>query len=328
MRVFLTVLGDSIRLLRARALFWVAIGISVLIGLLYLSIGFDEKGMTLLFGAFNFEESFVAKGSKGAELVYLSIFRTVIVGMWLSWAAIIIALISCAPIFPDFMQEGSSGVALSKPVSRPLLFFYKFIGALLFMAVQASLFAVIVYFAIGWRVGVWNASIFWCIPILLLVFSYIYAVLVLVGIKTKSVLASVLMAVVFWLLCFSLQLGEASAYQSHRHGIGFMGGTLSEEERKSAERNHKWINSVYTVMPKPGETTALLDRWIVLEDGKSLGGSILDAAARSGGLKGKEGAATADSMERHSAGWVIGTSLLFEAFILAVACRMFSRRDF
>ena len=48
MRVFLTVLGDSIRLLRARALFWVAIGISVLIAVIYMSIGFNEKGLGML----------------------------------------------------------------------------------------------------------------------------------------------------------------------------------------------------------------------------------------------------------------------------------------
>jgi ABC-type transport system involved in multi-copper enzyme maturation permease subunit len=137
MRAFLAVLSDSMRLLRARVLFWISLGISVFAALVYLSIGFDEEGMTLLFGAFHIKEAFLAKGSQGAEIVYLAIFSKAIIGMWLSWIAIIVALISCAPIFPEFMAEGSAGVALSKPVSRPLLFAYKFIGALLFMAVQS-----------------------------------------------------------------------------------------------------------------------------------------------------------------------------------------------
>lgn len=328
MRVFLTVLGDSIRLLRARALFWVSLGITALIALVYLSIGFDEKGMSLLFGLWHFEESFVSKGSTGAELVYLQIFRTFIVGGWLSWGAIILALISCAPIYPDFMQEGSAGVALSKPVPRPLIFLYKFVGALLFMAAQAIVFTVIVFFAIGWRVGIWNLSIFWAIPILLLVFSYLYSVQALIAIKTRSVLASLLWAAVFWFLCFSLQFGEGSAYLASRRGTGMLGGPVTEEKRESSKRTHTWLHAAYTLVPKTGETTSLLDNWIVMKDGRSLASGLVDAVTQSGQVKADEGTAAKEDSKRHSAGWVIGTSLLFEAFVLALACRIFSRRDF
>jgi ABC-type transport system involved in multi-copper enzyme maturation permease subunit len=326
MRVFLTILGDSIRLLRARALFWISLGISVFAALLYLSIGFDEKGISFVFGAFHFEEAFLAKGSEGAELVYLTIFRNIIVAFWLSWIAIIIALISCAPIFPEFMSEGSAGVALSKPVSRPQLFIYKFVGALLFMAVQATLFAVIVFIAIRWRVGLWNPSVFWSVPILLLVFSYLYSVLVLLGIKTKSVMASILMTLLFWLICWVAQFGEAFTYQGARGGTGIAGMPGSGESKSSWETAHRWTRGPYAVLPKPGETTALLDRLIVLGDGESLGGSIIAAATkktRNGEFEGAE-----EELHRHSPAWVIGSSLVFELLVLALACRMFSRRDF
>ena len=326
MRAFLTVLTDSIRLLRARALFWISMGISIFAALLYLSIGFDEKGITFVFGAFHFEEAFLAKGSEGAELVYLTIFRNIIVAFWLSWIAIIIALISCAPIFPEFMGEGSAGVALSKPVSRPQLFIYKFVGALLFMAVQASLFAVIVFIAIRWRVGLWNPSVFWSVPILLLVFSYLYSVLVLLGIKTKSVMASILMTLLFWLLCWVAQFGEAFTYQGARGGTGFTGRPASAESKASWEAANQWTRGPYAVLPKPGETTALLDRLIVLGDGESLGGSIIDAASKKTGGGELDGAK--EELHRHSPAWVIGTSLAFELLVLALACRMFSRRDF
>lgn len=326
MRAFLTIIVDSIRLLRARALFWISLGISIFAALLYLSIGFDEKGITFVFGAFHFEEAFVAKGTEGAELVYLMIFRNVIVAFWLSWIAIIIALISCAPIFPEFMAEGSAGVALSKPVSRSALFIYKFIGALLFMTVQATLFAAIVFIAIRWRVGIWNPSVFWSVPILLLVFSYLYAVLVWLGIKTKSVMASILVTLLFWLVCWIAQFGEAFTYQATRGGVGLTGSPASEESKASWESAHRWTRAPYAVLPKPGETTALLDRLIVLGDGKTLGGSLIDAAVEKTRDSGLEDAK--EELHRHSPAWVIGTSLAFELLILALACRMFSRRDF
>lgn len=328
MRAFLTVLGDSVRLLRARALFWITLGISLLAAVLYLSIGFDEKGMSLLFGAFHFEEPMLAKGTEGAELMYLVIFKQLIVGAWLSWIAIVIALISCAPIFPEFLTEGSAGVSLSKPLSRPLLFFYKFIGALLFMTLQAALFTVVVFFAIRWRVGVWNPTIFWSVPVLVLVFSYLYAVMAWLGIKTRSVMASVLITLLVWLVCFCSLLTEQVAYGlAYRGSNPFSRERLSGEEQSGWKTAYPWLRIPYVVLPKPGETTGLLDRWIVLGSGKGLGTSAVDAMSNGGKLDGV-GEEAKEDLVRHSPAWIIGTSLAFEALVLALACRMFSRRDF
>jgi len=326
MRAFVTILIDSIRLLRARALFWVSLGISAFVALLYLSIGFDEKGMSLLFGAFDLEIPLLAKGSAGAELLYLGIFRNFIVSWWLTWIAIVIALVSCAPIFPEFMLEGSAGVALSKPVSRPKLFACKFIGALLFIAVQALLFAVIVFVAIRWRVGTWNPSVFWSVPVVVLVFSYLFSVLVLLGVKTRSVMASVLLTLMLWFFCFIAQSGEAVAH-SAAQGNSITGGRLSEEERARWEKVHQWARLPYLMLPKPGETTALLDRWIVLGGGGKLGQSTFDAMRKGGRIEGLDDEVKED-LERHSPAWIIGSSLAFEAVVLGLACLMFSRRDF
>jgi len=327
MRAFLTVLGDSIRLLRARALFWISLGISLLVALVYLSIGFDEKGVSVLFGAFHFEDPFLVKGSKGAEVLYLGIFSKAIIGIWLSWVAIVIALISCAPVFPEFLTEGSAGVALSKPVSRPLLFFYKFAGALLFMVVQTALFAVIVFVAIRWRIGVWNPTVLWSVPIMALVFSYLYAVLALLGIKTRSVMASLLLTLLFWFICFGSLLTEQSGYALAVRGVNpFTGMELTAEDQASWEPVYPWLRAPYAILPKTGETTALLERWIILGDGRDLSGSTIDAIGERGSLGDMEGAK--EDLKRHSTAWIIGTSLAFEALVLALACRMFSRRDF
>ena len=55
MNSFLAILGESIRLLRARKLFWISFCLSAFMALIYLSIGFNEKGITLVFGAFSIE---------------------------------------------------------------------------------------------------------------------------------------------------------------------------------------------------------------------------------------------------------------------------------
>jgi len=326
-RAFWTVLVDSVRLLRARVLFWLSLGLSVLAAFLYLSIGFNESGVELLFGVWDIEMPFMAAGTEGAELLYLGIFRTAIVGWWLSWIAIILALISCAPIFPEFMEEGSAGVTLSKPVSRGSLFLYKFVGGLMFMAVQVVLFTAIVFVAIRMRLGDWNFSVWWSVPLVLLVFSYLWAVLVVIGIRTRSVIASVLLTLLFWLGCFLFQFAEAVAYNAAERGIGLMGESLDAEQQEKWRGGHRIARVPYAILPKTGETIGLLDRWIVLGDGGKLGASTVDAMS-GGGMLEADAEALEDDLERHSPWFVIGSSLVFEAVVLGWGMWRFSRRDF
>ena len=113
MRAVLAVFMDSFRLLQARRLFWITFGISMLVALAYASIGFDEKGMTLFFGAKEFENPILREGRPEAAAFYVMIFTDWIVGLWLAWFALGLAIISTAGIFPDFIAEGSIGISLS-----------------------------------------------------------------------------------------------------------------------------------------------------------------------------------------------------------------------
>lgn len=328
MRPALAILTDAFRLLQARKLFWVSMGISALVALLYLSIGFDDEGVTLFFGAFNFEVPFARKGFND-DLVYLGIFRQFIIGAWLTWVAAMLGLIAYAPVFPEFMEEGSAGVTLSKPVTRPLLFLYKFLGGLLFMAVQVTVFVVIVLIAIRWRLGFWSFSILWSVPVVLLVFSYLLAVMVWLGIKTRSVVASVLLTLVFWFGCFLIQGLEAWTYGSVRSGTGLMGQPLDEDDMAQTEGFHAAAKFCYAVTPKTGATITLLDRWIVLEDGKDLANSSLDAMMDGrDSMSGMSRETLEDDIDRHSPLFIIGSSLLFEGVVLLLGMRAFCRRDF
>ncbi len=81
------------------------------------------------------------------------------------------------------------------------------------------------------------------------------------------------------------------------------------------------------MLPKPGETTGLLDRWIVLKGGGKLGESTFHAMREDGRIEGLDDGLKED-LERHSPAWIMGSSLAFEAVVLGLACLMFSRRDF
>ncbi|MFG0292914.1 MAG: ABC transporter permease [Phycisphaerales bacterium JB050] len=84
---------------------------------------------------------------------------------------------------------------------------------------------------------------------------------------------------------------------------------------------HKGVYGVKTVLPKTGETLALLERNLVTLDDL---GQILDSQ------NAREDPQLQAELEyrKRPLWWIIGTSLAFEAFILAIGAWIFSRRDF
>lgn len=328
MRAVATLLLDSMRLLRARALFWITLGISALVGVIYLSIGFTDSGMSMLFGAATFEHELLRKGGQFSELLYLGLFNKFIVGLWLSWVAIILGLVSCASIYPDFMAEGSIGISLSKPVHRLTVFFSKYLGSLLFMLIQVTIFTLLVFFALRWRVGSWNPSVFVVIPLTVLVFSFLYSVVVLVTVKTRSTLAGVLFAMLVWFASFMLNFADEVLYT-----YGYPSTPdeeLYEDElamRDNLRRWHKANLSAYALLPKTKQTMELADRWIVIGGERGFSNKdFTDLFVPEGFGEVDEG--VDDAVRRNSVVYILGTSLAFEVVMLGLAAWIFCRRDF
>lgn len=326
MRQFEAVLVDAWRLLKARALFWITLGISVFAAVIYLSIGFDEDGVTFFFGAASWENDLIRKGSPLAEMFYLGIFSVVIVNLWLAWVAVALALITCAPLFPEFMAEGSAGAVLCKPIGRVRLFLYKYLSGLLFALIQTAAFCVVVFVAIGWRIGTWNPSVFWAVPLVVLMFSYLWAAMVLVGIRTRSVMASVLAALGLWLASWAANLTEEFAYAAAEMGE-FAGTRLDEDEQAEWRGRYVWMSAPYKVLPKTGDTVELLQRLVSVRSGGqefSLT-QLTNVMATGAAVRDEELEA---ALRRHPAGFVVGSSLAFEALLVAMAAWLFSKRDF
>ena len=114
----------------------------------------------MLFGAYEIKNEIIVEGSMFADYFYMMIFTDYLVPWWLGLFALVLALISVCPVFPDFLKTGSIDVAISKPMSRATLFFVKYLGSLFFVAIQVLVFCVIVFVAHGMRLGSWSFDIF------------------------------------------------------------------------------------------------------------------------------------------------------------------------
>ena len=275
MRQILTILLDSYRLLIARKLFWVTLAISFLVALLFASVGFSEKGTTFLFGLFEFKHPAFAEGQPLARQLYLWLFSEFVISKWLGWAAVILALVSTAGIFNEMMQPGSIDVMVSKPISRWRLFITKYIGSLLFVLAQVILFAFVLFLCLGLRLDEWNPKVFLCIPLVTLVFSYLYCVQVLASILTRSTIASLLIVFAFWALLGFVDWVEGGVFGNIERAAQFAPSEVQHDENYDNQMSsirtwRKNLKLSLSPFPKPDQTTDIFDQNLGLDEGLSL----------------------------------------------------------
>lgn len=383
---------DAYRELNAKKLFWITLLLSGLVVLIYAAIGIDEDGISFLW----FDLGFIPVTSEQmpAELLYKTVFLNLGLGIWLTWIATILALISTAGIIPDMIAGGSIEMLLSKPISRTRLFLTKYFAGLLFVTLQVSVFTVACMLVIGIRGGAWEPGLLLAIPLVVCFFSYLFGFCALIGVLTRSTIAALLVTLLFWFIVFILNSADAillsiktqaelqrDAYSARLENMEVAATRIvsmrmqengeevpedfepteeriievmpwyadTKEEFESSERTigklKPWtmaVVGVKTALPKTGETIALLERALVssadLELLSDLGGEEGNVSASETITPDEEPESIEISQDEanlrlqeefrsRSPWWVLGTSLLFEAFVVGLAVLLFARRD-
>jgi ABC-type transport system involved in multi-copper enzyme maturation permease subunit len=187
---------DAYRDLQSRRLFWLTLVLSLLVAGVFAFVGIDLDGITI-FGkhlrGIPFNSALVPPPD-----FYKYLFTAWAIPIWLGFLAQALALVAVGGIFPDTISSGSIELYLSRPIGRLRLFITKYIFALSFTALQVLLFTIVSFLVIGIRGGAWELRIFLAIPLVTLLFSYLYCICVLVGVVMRSTLASLLVTALFW----------------------------------------------------------------------------------------------------------------------------------
>lgn len=135
---------------------------------------------------------------------------------------LIAAILITSTVIPQMFEPGSITLLLSKPVSRSLLYTAKFLGACAFVFLNVTFLIVGLWLIVGLRFEIWNHGMLACIPVFLFMFLVYYAVSAFTGLVWKSAIISVVVTVLFWILCFAVDLS---------HGI--LDGAVMEQQRIS-----------------------------------------------------------------------------------------------
>lgn len=230
-------LVDAYRELNAKRLFWITLVLSGLVVAAFASVGLTPTGLQVLW--FDIPVKVFNSTIIEPATFYKLVFANLGIKFWLAWGATILALISTAGIFPDFVSSGSIELTLSKPISRLRLYLTKYLTGLLFVTLQVGVFSLAAFMVIGIRGGAWLPGLFWAVPIIVLFFSYLFSICALVGLMTRSTIAALLVTVLAWLLFFGLHATD-TVFVSLRENSTLRAQTLERRierlEKSASER--------------------------------------------------------------------------------------------
>ncbi len=130
------------------------------------------------------------------------VFENYVIGGFGAWIVLLVSVIITAGFIPNMMQKGAVDLLISKPIGRPTLLIFKYIGGLSFIFVITSVLIGGTWLLYGVRYGFWAPNLLLAIPLLTFYFGIMYAVSTLVGTLTRSTIVAILATIVAWLLFF------------------------------------------------------------------------------------------------------------------------------
>ncbi|MEM9661855.1 MAG: hypothetical protein AAF937_06060, partial [Planctomycetota bacterium] len=137
------------------------------------------------------------------------------ISVWLAWIATILGLITTAGIIPSLVSSGVIDSMVAKPITRTRLFLTRYATGLLFAALQVGLFSGVAFLVLGVRGGEWLPAVFLAVPIVVVFFSYLFAIMALVGLITRSTITALLLTLLVWFGLFIVNRVDESLIQFH-----------------------------------------------------------------------------------------------------------------
>lgn len=159
---------------------------------------------------------------------------------------LLLALVWTAAFLPTFLEPTAVSVLLAKPVPRWSLLAGKYIGVVVFVAAQATVFVGGTWLALAIRTGVWAPQYLVCVPLLVLHFAIFFSFSAFLAVWSRSTITCVVGSLLFWLACWGLNFGRHASL-AHLSEQGHVGAGYSRA-----------LEAAYWFLPKPADMSYFL----------------------------------------------------------------------
>ncbi len=314
MMQFNAIVMHSFREAIDRKVFWVMILMSVIVAASMASVGFSERGVDFLFGTWTVESDFWSLRSDTLHERVGALIVGFIADNYLGKFGMLFALITTASIFPALMEPGAVDVIASKPIDRKLLFLYKYLSAMIFILLQATVFVGITFLVMGLRWRYWPIGYWSLVPLTVLMFSYLFSLCALFGTWVRRAMPALILTLIAWFCIFGVQSAHAVLIAN-----------------PDFDKTGKWtrmVTAMHWATPKTQDIPEIARRIVGAADFVDIITPHADAMSdtdRSDFEHAAEGnrklTASIDPLSS------IASSLAVEAFVVFLALRRFNRMD-
>jgi ABC-type transport system involved in multi-copper enzyme maturation permease subunit len=177
-------------------------------------VGAREDALTLLFGwkELYYEDIFAFfdlpfPGLEGAGQILVQNIQTVLVDYLAGTIGIVLAIAATAFFVPRMLEKGAADTLFSKPVSRFALLLSRYLAGLLFVGLLAIVLVGGMHLGFLLNSGYSDPGFLWSIASLIYLFALLHGVSILVGVLTRSTVASILVTLFFSLFTSCVHAG-------------------------------------------------------------------------------------------------------------------------
>jgi ABC-2 type transport system permease protein len=118
----------------------------------------------------------------------------------LSSLALLLAIFTSSSFVPVMLEKGNIDLLLSKPVSRAQMLTGKYLGGILVVLLNIAFLVIGVWLIISLKFAYWNFTFLWLIATITFTFAVLYALIVLLGVATKSSIPGMMAAYFIFLI--------------------------------------------------------------------------------------------------------------------------------
>lgn len=201
---------------------------------------------------------------------------------WESWIinwigaaiALLLSTIITAFFIPNMLRKGSVDLLVVKPLSRPVLLLYKYIGGLSFIFCNTVIIVVGIWLVLSLRTNLWGMGFLLNIPVLMFQFALYYAFSTLFAVFSRSPIVSILMTCLCWFV-FAFLIGYGYSWldktrnlreivQTQVEAIGEeMPSTEDVPEKAFPEWVYTTADIIHFVTPHLKDLDTLTDKWVI-----------------------------------------------------------------
>ena len=180
-----------------------------------------------------------------------------------AWIAILVGVVITSFFIPTMCAKGTVDMLLVKPIRRWMILLYKYVGGLTFIFLNSMFALVGMWLMLGLRTGVWAHGLILLVLTLTFFFAILYSISTFVGVLTKSTIASIIVTIAAWAICFSIglthKLFDARA-RSEARQARVEQGLLPDDKRWGDGKLATTAKVMHAVTPRTEELNLLNDR--------------------------------------------------------------------